>query len=74
VSSGVGSLTTIVFAGAGHRTAMEDTTVTSWGYLPARSWSGWPANVAESYSFAIDVSDLGRTQPHISIDWRVDFR
>ena len=48
------------FAGAGHRAALEDTTMTSWGYLPQRtsSFKMGAAEFFDSETFGSDATRL----------------
>lgn len=49
------------FAGSGHRAALEDTTMTSWGYLPQRTstYKMGAAHYFDSETFGADATRLG---------------
>jgi len=64
------------FAGAGHRAALEDTTVTSWGYLPQRT-STFTMGAAQFYdreTFGADATRLAADNWDIADRTRVLLR
>jgi len=57
------------FAGSGHRSALEDTTTTSWGYLPQRTstFKMGAAQFFDSETFGSDATRLGTDTWDIAI-------